>query len=139
MMSASLLTALTHRARQLAATGQQGAVTLEATIVSAALLLFFAVFLQASMLFTSNNLAHQAATIGYNTARLYDADTGGAQAAAYNLALNGAGHLEDVHVSVTRGGQDATVTVTGVSPSFVPGLATHVSQTVTGPIERVTP
>lgn len=116
---------------------ETGSTTLEASIMAVAILLFFAGFLHFAMLGTANNQATSAATAGYNAARLYNADTASARSAALNIATGGAGPLADATVTVSRGVNDVTVTVTGTTPSFVPGLSTGVTQTVSGPVERV--
>ena len=87
----------------------------------------------------ANNVAQAAASTAYNSARLYDASTEDGVNAG-NAALTQAGTiLTGTNVTVQRGAETVTVTVTGTAATLLPGLPATVTRTVTGPTERWVP
>lgn len=108
--------------------------TLEYVIGFPALLLFLGVILHFGILGHTNNIAHQAGTIALQELRLERGADSAAVAAAHgylaNTTLNGA------WVEISKGAERTTITVSGTAPTFIPGLETQISETVTGPTER---
>lgn len=102
-------------------------------------LLMFIIFLavQFSLVWFGNQAASAVARETARTARVY-VDTGRAQEDGYRYAATiGDGVLEDVHITVTRVGDDRVrVTVTGRAQEISPIGVPTVSQTVEGPIEE---
>ena len=128
---------LDHRQRLLhALTGDRGVTTLQNVVVAPILLLFLAIFLHAGIILHANNIAHAAATSAYNAARSYNASSNDGTTAGLAVINQNGTPVSGASVSVNRGAQSVTVTVTGTAPSFVPGLNTAVDVTVTGPVER---
>lgn len=113
---------------------QRGSVTLESTIVYAALVLLLGIGLHFGILFHGNNTAHQAAMIAMQELRLADGSDSAAVAAAHSY-LDG-GVVERAWVEISKGPERTTVTVTGTTNTFVPGLENQISETVVGPTER---
>lgn len=113
---------------------QRGSVTLEGSIVFSALVLLFGVGLHFGILFHGNNTAHQAAMIAMQELRLADGSDAAAVAAAHSYLDGGA--VEGAWVEVSKGPERTTVTVTGTTNTFLPGLENQISETVVGPTER---
>jgi len=102
-------------------------------------LLMFIIFLavQFSLVWFGNQAASATAREAARVARVY-ADEARARQAGYHYADNiGDGVLEDVHITVTRVGDNRVrVTVTGHAQEISPIGVPTVSQTVEGPIEE---
>jgi len=96
---------------------------------------------QVSLYFLARSEALAAAAAGVDAQRGYGAPTGAASAGVTAYLRSGNAWLTSTDapgVTVTATG--VTVTVTGTSASMIPGWHWHVSQTATGPRERlVTP
>jgi Flp pilus assembly protein TadG len=85
--------------------------------------------------------AEAAAEEGAAAARRFDGSAEAGRAQAYDfLGDVDNDSLEDVQVSATRDGIEASVTVTGTADSvaWLPFMDTTVSATSTGPVERYT-
>lgn len=125
------------RARSILTDGgesQRGSVTLESTIIYSALVLLLGAGLHFGILFHGNNTAHQAAVIALQELRLADGSDAAAVAAAHSY-LDG-GIVEGAWVDISKGPERTTVTVTGTTNTFLPGLENQISETVVGPTER---
>lgn len=127
------------RWQQLLATvrNDDGAAAVETVVVIPAVLLVIFLSLQIAMYSYARSIALGAAQEGLSTARSYDGSAGAGAARARDfIARAGGDSLSGAGVSVNRGAETATVTVTGDSLSLIPGLQWRVSQTATGPVER---
>ncbi|MGH3476432.1 MAG: hypothetical protein ACRDQD_06300 [Nocardioidaceae bacterium] len=85
--------------------------------------------------------AAAAAEEGAAAARRFDGSAQAGQARAQDfLSSVGNDSLENVEVSATRSGTEASVTVTGTADSlgWLPFLDRDISETSTGPVERYT-
>lgn len=93
--------------------------------------------LQAGIWLHGRNVAHRVVTAAVDAAR----GTAGSVAEAHELGLDlaRAGGLEDVSLEVTRGPRAVTATVTGEAPVIVDLGLGRVRETVSAPLERVTP
>ncbi|MGC5224519.1 TadE/TadG family type IV pilus assembly protein [Micromonospora sp. DT81.3] len=130
-------TRLDHRSGILRSlTDDRGAVTLQNVIIAPLLLTMFAVFLHFGILLHANNLAQAAATSAYNAARNYNASSSDGTTAGLAILSQSGSPIDAASVAVDRSATVVTVTVTGQAPSFVPGMATAIDVTVTGPVER---
>jgi Flp pilus assembly protein TadG len=129
--------ALTARARR----GDAGALSLTYVVVLPFVFLFIMVVIQASFWFLAKDAALAAARQGADAARVLGSSLPAGSAAALAFARQaGHGYLLDPGASSTDPtGRTVVVTVTGHAPSFVPGLAIHVSETVQAPVEEFQP
>jgi Flp pilus assembly protein TadG len=121
-----------------AARDDGGALTLSYVVILPVVFLFLMSVIQASFWFLARNAALAAARQGVEAARaLGSSDTTG-HAAAVSFARHvGSGYLLDPNARVlTLGGSTVTATVWGHVPSFIPGFAVNVSETVQAPVER---
>jgi len=127
------------RFRTLASRDERGSVTVEAVILfPLALLLIFGA-IQGGLYFYARSIATAAAEQGLQSARTEKgtAGAGGASAQQF-LTASSKGLLTDTGVTPTRTATTAAVTVTGTTPSLIPGFTFTVSQTAAGAVERVT-
>jgi Flp pilus assembly protein TadG len=109
----------------------------EAVVIVPLLLAIALTAIQVAMFFHAKNVAHSAASAGYNEARLEGASTGDGATAARGVLGRNSGSLKGAGISVTRGADSASVTVTGHGPSLVPLWAgPRITQTVSGPSEK---
>jgi Flp pilus assembly protein TadG len=115
-----------------------GALTLSYVAVLPFLFLFIMVVIQASLWFLAREAALAAARQGADAARVLNAPSGAGAAAAEGFARQaGRGYLLDPKARVQRNTVGTvSVTVTGRTPSFVPGIAVGVSETVQAPVEE---
>ena len=87
---------------------------------------------QGGLWFHAKNLSHSAASAGYHAARMVNGTDGDGRQAADSVLAGAAGS-----VSVSRGAQVVSVTVTTTVPVVVPFLeGPPVTETVSGPAER---
>jgi hypothetical protein len=93
--------------------------------------------LQAGIWLHARNVAHRVVVAAVDTAR----GSAGSVDAAHELGVDlaRAGGLEDVALEVSRGPRSVTATVTGEAPVLVDLGLGRVQETVTAPLERVTP
>lgn len=117
-----------------------GSVSLELVIAFPAVLLLIFGVVQGALYFHARNVALAAAQEGLREARVENgtAAAGGSRAREFIDAAGGEGVLRSVQVTPTRTPTQASITVTGAPMSVVPGWTLNVSQTATGPVERVT-
>lgn len=102
--------------------------------------LFMFMALQGALWFHARAVALGAAQEGARVAST-DGSTGPAGAAAatdFVADAGGAGVLRGSGVNATRSATVATVTVTGVAHTVIPGWAPSVHQSATVPVERLT-
>ena len=113
---------------------------IQLVLIAPALLMMMMAIVQFGLLAHARNVAEQAAQEGAATARRFDGTEAGAEADALKyLTLLGPQTLQDRNVTVDRGAQSATVTISGKVLSLVPGLHLHVEESSTGPVERYVP
>lgn len=136
------MTAPTSLARRLAERrehGERGASTVETVVIYPVILLLIFTMVQAGLWYHSREVALHTANAASTAASAENAGDESGYAAA-NDFLNRAGALQETGVTVERGGETVTVTVTGRSPSLVPGVALPlISQTSVAAIERYVP
>lgn len=124
-----------HRARLVA---DDGVATLEAAVIAPALLFATMALVQAALYFMATTSVTNAAQIALETART---DTATAQAGegAGGSYLSKQSMVTDSSITVQRGTDTVTATVTGQAPSLVPFLTLPtIQRTIDGPVERVT-
>lgn len=113
---------------------------IQLVLIFPALLMMLMSIIQFGLLAHARNVAEQAAQEGAATARRFDGTEAEAKADALTyLTLLGPQTLQDRGVTVNRGSQSATVTITGTVISLVPGVNLSVSESSTGPVERYVP
>lgn len=128
-----------HRVRTARGENERGSAAVEAIMVIPVVFMIFFGIIQGAVVLQANNVAQAAASTAYNSARLYDASTEDGVNAG-NAALTQAGTiLTGTNVTVQRGAETVTVTVTGSAATLIPGLPATISRTVTGPTERWVP
>lgn len=116
-----------------------GALTLSYVIIVPVFLSALMVITQASMWYLARQAALAAARQGADAARALNAPLRDGPTAALAFARTQSGYLRDPAAN-SAGSTPHTVqiTVTGRVPSFVPGLAIGVRETVQAPVERFT-
>jgi Cu/Zn superoxide dismutase len=98
-------------------------------------MLVFLLMLQYAMQAHAHRVAQAAAEEALAAASAYDGSAASGEAAGDHY-LSDLGSLSGTHVTVTRTGDTATVTVTGDGQQVLPFAPVHVSVRLQGPIER---
>ena len=116
--------------------GEGGSTTVEAAGYTFLMLLVITLIVQAGVWALADLSARQAAQHGLQTARLSDAtaETGHAQAETILETINPRG-LTDVNITVERGPDTTTVTVTGTALKVLPTIDIPVRAQAAGPTE----
>ncbi len=105
-----------------------------------ATLFLFLVGFQAAWWFAGYNIAQTAAQAAYTDSRAYQAPPDAGKNTAAELIANSKRVLRNPQVTITRGPDTVTVTITGNAVALLPGIeAPPISYTMTGPIERWVP
>jgi Flp pilus assembly protein TadG len=95
--------------------------------------------LQVGLWSYGQSVAHGAAEDAARAGAAMDSSAAKAQNIAENFIDHvGHGLFENATVTVVRGGETITVTVTGQIPQFVPGFPSAVTQIAVLPLERKT-
>jgi Flp pilus assembly protein TadG len=118
----------------------RGALTLSYVIIVPVLLLVLMVITQTALWYLARQAALAAARQGADAARAQNAQLREGPAAALGFARTVAsGYLRSpTATDAGSSAQTIQITVTGVVPSFVPGLVVHVTEVVQAPVERFT-
>jgi hypothetical protein len=103
-------------------------------------LVLVCVFLTAhlGMLFLARQAALSTAQIAVEGERGFGAEPGAGQERAQRFLDQVPGVLNEPQLEITNDGEQVTVTVTGSATSIVPWFSHTVTQTASGPVERVT-
>ena len=113
---------------------ERGSVSLQTVILFPAFILVLFGILQSAFWMHAQNVAQSAATTAYSSAKTLNGSPAAGQASAYSALGD---ELNNAVVNVNRTAVNVTVTVTGTSPSLVPGWGgPNVQATVSGPVER---
>lgn len=97
-------------------------------------------FVQASMFYHAQTVAHSAAAAAYQASRTIGGTSQAGQGAAQKVMGRHSDVLLGGGVEVSRSANQVTVTVTGQAPRLVPlWPAPQIEQRVSGPAERVLP
>lgn len=112
----------------------RGAVTAQVAVLPAVLVLFFAV-VQISLWFYARSVATTAARHGLDAARVEAGSEGDGEATARQF-LGQVGGLRSSGVVVSRGAEEATVTVTGEAVNVLPFFSAPITVTLDAPVER---
>ncbi|WP_026931912.1 TadE/TadG family type IV pilus assembly protein [Glycomyces tenuis] len=117
-----------------------GSASVEAVIATPVLMLLVLAIIQAGLILHANHMAQAAAHTAMEAARAELATGGdGTAAAEASLARNATGVLEDPSVTVARGTERVTVTVTGNATRIIPLFDAPVEATVSGAVEHIEP
>ena len=114
---------------------ERGALSIEFLLVMSALMLVFLLMLQYAMQAHAHRVAQAAAEEALTAASAYDGSAVAGETAG-NHYLSDLGSLSGTHVTVTRTGDTAVVTVTGDGQQVLPFVPVHVSVHLEGPIEH---
>ncbi len=114
---------------------ERGALSIEFLLVMSALTLVFLLMLQYAMQAHAHRVAQAAAEEALAAASAYDGSAASGEDAG-NHYLGDLGSLSGTHVTVTRTGDTAAVTVTGDGQQVLPFVPVHVSVHLEGPIEH---
>ena len=114
---------------------ERGALSIEFLLVISALMLVFLLMLQYAMQAHAHRVAQAAAEEALAAASAYDGSATSGEVAG-NHYLGDLGGLSGTHVTVTRTGDTAAVTVTGDGQQVLPFVPVHVSLHLEGPIEQ---
>lgn len=128
--------ALRHRRVQ----GERGSASVELVILAPVLFLLMFAAVQTGLWFHARALALGAAQDGARVAAAESSTAGAGAAAAASFIADGGGETVLVGSAAvgSRTATTATVTVTGTSPSVIPGWAPGIVQTASLPVERIT-
>ena len=119
--------------------GDRGSGTAELVIATPALLLLILLIAQFALYLHATHIAQAAAAQALSAARVADGSTAaGTSQGQRVLDQLGAGPLHDAAVTVQRGADRASVTVTGTATQVVPFLVLHVHAEAAGPVEHLT-
>jgi hypothetical protein len=120
--------------------GERGDDNVAAAILYSAILLVAWAGIQIAVVLLGRGVALGAARDGVRSARLPPADPAAAAASAETYTRNATGTwLSNAHAGVSSDGERVTVTVTGEATTLVPFARFPISQTASGPIERLEP
>lgn len=116
--------------------GERGSTTVEAAGYTILMLLVLTVLVQAAVWGLADLSARQAAQHGLQTARVAGGDeqTGHADTTAMLQAINPHG-LTDTDITVQRGPDTTTVTITGTVLQVIPGVSIPISVQAQAPTE----
>lgn len=133
----------TRRRRPVVRYRERGQATLQHVIMAPAILLFLALATQTCLWYLARATALSAAQEGVRAGRADTTLAAAVDRAAQQSALAytrnaGKGLLDQPATAVRSNATTIQVTVTGVVPSFVPGLTLTVSQVARGARERFT-
>ncbi|MBL8931731.1 MAG: pilus assembly protein [Kineosporiaceae bacterium] len=117
----------------------RGSASVELVVLFPALLALIFIVVQAGLHFYARSVALSAAREGARAAAVQAGTAADGQAAAQGfIARVGGDLLSGARVSVSVDGRSSTVTVTGTSPSLVPGYdGFAITQQASAPLERV--
>jgi hypothetical protein len=120
--------------------GERGDDNVAAAIIYSAILLVAWAVIQVAVVLLGRGVALEAARDGVRSARLPAENPASAVTAAeaYTREVTGT-WLSDVHARASSDSERVTVTVTGEATSLVPFARFPISQTASGPIERLKP
>ena len=112
---------------------------LQMAVLAPVLLILIWLVVQGGLWYNARHVALAAAQQGARAASVDGGNTaaGGAAAQAF-IDQAGAGSFTSSSVTPTRNSRTVTVTVTGTSPTFVPGLNLTIRQSASMPVERFT-
>ncbi|MDO5494312.1 MAG: TadE/TadG family type IV pilus assembly protein [bacterium] len=113
--------------------------TLETVVVFPAVILLIFGLIQGAFYLHASNVARSAASAAVRAASAQSATEADGHSAAQRFLEQTGGNstLVGAAVSVARGGETVTATVTGHSPSLVPGIDFGlISRSATAPVER---
>jgi hypothetical protein len=114
---------------------ERGAVSAQVAIVPAvAALFFFAV--QVSLWFHARSVATSAAQHGLDAARVEQGSAAAGTRTVHDF-VDQVGGLDVQSLSVSRGGEEASVTVEGQPVTVLPFFEAPISVTLTAPVERI--
>jgi Flp pilus assembly protein TadG len=118
----------------------RGSASAEAVIATPLLMLLVLAIIQTGIILHARHMAQAAAHTAMEAARSEFASGGdGAAAATDSLGNNASGVLEDKSVSVARGAETITVTITGTPTQIVPLWDASIEVTVSGAVEHIEP
>ncbi|MEU8637664.1 hypothetical protein AB0C38_36260 [Amycolatopsis sp. NPDC048633] len=120
--------------------GERGDDNVAAAVIYSAILLVAWAGIQIAFVLLGRGVALEAARDGVRSARLPPANPATAASAAETYTRDVTGTwLSDVRARAGTDGDHITVTVTGEAASLVPFARFPISQTASGPIERIEP
>ena len=119
---------------------ERGSVTIQLVILMPALFLLMFTGMQAALIYHARTVAIAAAEEGARAAGAQDGTSSAGAAAARDFVTTAGGDnvLRAVTTHASRTATTATVTVTGLALSVVPGWSPPISQSATAPVERLT-
>ncbi|MEV7038394.1 hypothetical protein [Amycolatopsis sp. NPDC051061] len=120
--------------------GERGDDNVAAAVLYSAVLLVAWAVIQVAVVLLGRGVALEAARDGVRSARLPPVDPASAASAAeaYTRDVTGS-WLSDAHAHASVDEDRVSVTVTGEATSLVPFARFPISQTASGPIERLRP
>jgi Flp pilus assembly protein TadG len=127
-----------QRLRRAAGHPERGNATLQMLMLMPALFLLMFLGLQAALIYQARTIALAAAQEGARTAAAeHGSSIAGISAASSFVAASTAG-VSTTQVTGSRSTTTATITVTAISQSVIPGWRPSISQSASLPVERIT-
>jgi Flp pilus assembly protein TadG len=118
---------------------ERGAASIQTVLTYPIVLMLIFAMVQGMLYFHAQNTAQSVANGAVQAARVEGGSVESGHAEAAARLVRGGEAFATVNVSVTRGEEMATATVTGLAPSIVPGFrGFRIEQSATGPVERFT-
>jgi Flp pilus assembly protein TadG len=119
---------------------ERGSVSVEMVVLMIGLFTLLFLGLQAGLYYHARSVAIAAAQEGAREAGSQTGSQASGIAAAERFisSAGGAGVIADTHVTGSVTATTATVTVTGVAMSVIPGVQVEISQSASVPVERLT-
>lgn len=118
--------------------GERGVASVQMALIFPVLIGVIWLGQSAALYVYARAIALNSAAAGVSAAAVRNGTVGDCSAAAHRLWAKLAGALTQVTITCTRNATTATATVTGHSPTLLPGWAPMVSQTASAPVERLT-
>ena len=116
----------------------RGGGPIEFAIVLPLLLTLVFTIAHLGLFFLGRQAALSTARIAVDGERAYAAPAGSGLERAERFLANAPAWLNDVEIVVDNDGELVIATVTGTTPTIIPGLTLTVRQTAVGPVERIT-
>ncbi|PWJ23256.1 TadE-like protein [Branchiibius hedensis] len=127
-------------ARRAGAQRERGSSSIQMVMLLPALFAVMFLGMQGALWYHARSVAIAAAQEGARKAGAQNSSVGAgiSDASSFIADAGGSGVLDGAHVTGSRSGTTATITVSGTSMSVIPGWTITVRQSATVPVERLT-
>lgn len=118
---------------------ERGDGPIQSAILASGVLALSMLLVQGGMFYHAHTIAANAAQVGVESSRLYNASGGAGESAARSyISTAGSGVFSSINVSSSRSTSTATVTVRARTTSLVPGVSMpQINVSAQAPVERL--